>query len=80
MRYEINWPLQFTFKYICTRRNDTHASTRPFKIQGNAFKGPINIFNKATLANVVAAVIFIPKNVDAPKVSKLMMIGVAAQK
>lgn len=43
---------------------------RPFKTHGNAFKGPINIFNNATLVKVEAAVNGFPSSTETPKVSK----------
>lgn len=69
-----------TSKYFCTRFNEIHASTNPFNTHGNAFNGPIIMLSNATLAKVVAAVIGIPRNVDAPNVNRFMIIGVVAQK
>lgn len=69
-----------TSKNDCTRFREIYASIRPFIIQGNAFRGAINLFNSAKLANVVATVIGVANRAAVPNVSKFMMTGVVAQK
>lgn len=63
-----------------TRFKDTHASISPLSTHGNVFSGPISMFSKATVVNVVAAFNGLPNSTLTPNVSKLISTGVVAQK
>lgn len=70
----------FTSNSLWIRLTETHASVRPFSTHGNAFNGPINIFNKAILVNTVLASSTFPSKTYVEKVRSEIKTGVVAQK